>query len=101
MLLNVNLPNLPRDKIEGIEITRLGERTYVDRIEPGHDGKRQYHWIMRGKPEWKSVSGTDVWAIEKNRISITPLFGNPDGSSREWLKGISPQIFHKLVANKS
>ena len=97
VLLNVNLPNLPLDKLEGIEITRLGERKYVDRIEPGHDGKRQYHWIMRGKPEWKSASGTDIWALEKNKISITPLFGNPDGSSRDLLKKLTPRIFNKLV----
>src|SRR4030043_141762 len=80
ILLNVNLPNLPQDKLEGIEITRLGERKYVDRIEPGHDGKRQYHWILRGKPEWKAGSGTDIGALEKNKISVTPLFGNTDGS---------------------
>jgi len=99
MLLNVNLPNLPQDKLEGIEITRLGERKYVDRIEPGHDGKRQYHWIMRGKPEWKSDSGTDIWALEKNKISITPLFGNQDGSGRELLKRLVPHLFHKLLKN--
>jgi 5'-nucleotidase len=101
MLLNVNLPNLPPDKLEGIEITRLGERKYVDRIEPGHDGKRQYHWIMRGKPEWKSISGTDIWALEKNKISITPLFGNPDGSSRELLKRLAPQLFNKLLESNA
>jgi 5'-nucleotidase len=101
MLLNVNLPNLPKDKLEGIEITRLGERKYVDRIEPGHDGKRQYHWIMRGKPEWKSASGTDIWALETNKISITPLFGNTDGSSLELLKKLTPQLFNKLQENSS
>jgi len=96
MLLNVNLPNLPREKIEGIEITRLGERKYVDRIEPGHDGKRQYHWIMRGKSEWQSISGTDIRALEQNKVSITPLFGNPDGSSRELLKSLAPELFRKF-----
>ena len=100
MLLNVNLPNLPLEKIEGIEITRLGERTYADRIEPGHDGKRQYHWIMRGRSEWKSNAGTDIRALEQNRVSITPLFGNPDGSSREFLKSLTPELFRKLLDNK-
>lgn len=97
MLLNVNLPNLPPEKLEGIEITRLGERKYADRIEPGHDGKRQYHWILRGKSEWQTVSGTDIWALQQNRISITPLFGNPDGSSRELLKSLAPALFQTLV----
>ena len=100
MLLNVNLPDLPQENLEGIEITRLGERKYADRIEPGHDGKRQYHWIMRGKSEWQSTSGTDIWALEQNRISVTPLFGNSDGSSRELLKSLAPELFQKLVNNK-
>lgn len=97
MLLNVNLPNLPLGKLEGIEITGLGERKYADRIEPGHDGKRQYHWILRGKSEWDTIPGSDIWALGKNRISITPLFGNPDGSSRDFLSSLAPAIFQKLV----
>jgi 5'-nucleotidase len=97
MLFNVNLPNLPREKLDGIEITRLGEREYTDRIEPGHDGKRQYHWIMRGKSEWLSIPGTDIWALEHNKISVTPLFGNPDGSSRELLKSLASELFRKLL----
>jgi 5'-nucleotidase len=101
MLLNVNLPNLHQEKIEGIEITRLGERKYVDRIEPGHDGKRQYHWIMRGKPEWQSLSGTDIWALEQNKISLTPLLGNPDTSIQELLKSIVPELFRKMSNNQN
>ncbi|MFC2050305.1 hypothetical protein ACFLTN_03905, partial [Chloroflexota bacterium] len=95
--------NLPREKLEGIEITRLGERNYTDRIriEPGYDGKRQYHWIMRGKSEWQSISGTDIWALEQNKISVTPLFGNPDSSSRELLKSLAPELFRKLSENRN
>jgi 5'-nucleotidase len=100
LLLNVNLPNLPQDRLEGIEITNLGKREYADRIEPGHDGKRQYHWIMRGKPDWQVTSGTDIWALEQNKISITPLFGNSDGPSQELLKSLALELFHKLLNNK-
>ena len=71
--LNINLPNLPLEKIAGIEITRLGERSYMDNIKAGHDGKRKYYWIVRGKPDWKEVEGTDISALGKNKISITPL----------------------------
>jgi 5'-nucleotidase len=101
MLLNVNLPNVTRDKLEGIEITSLGERKYIDHIEPGHDGKRQYHWIMRGKPEWKIAPGTDIWAVERNKISVTPLFGNLDGQNRELIKEMVSRIFTKLQNNNS
>ncbi len=101
MLLNVNLPNLSQDRLEGIEITRLGERKYADRIEPGHDGKRQYHWIMRGKSEWYPVPGTDIWALEQNKISVTPLFGNPDRSGYDSLKRLTESVFRKLVGDSN
>jgi 5'-nucleotidase len=73
MLLNINLPNLPSDKIKGIELTRLARRNYADLIIEGHDGKRKYYWIARGEPQWDGDEGTDIWAIETGWISITPL----------------------------
>ncbi|MBI4308198.1 MAG: 5'/3'-nucleotidase SurE [Chloroflexi bacterium] len=73
LLLNVNLPNIPLEKLEGVSITRLGKRSYVDIIQEGYDGKRRWYWIRRGKPEWATEEGSDIWAIRNNRISITPL----------------------------
>jgi 5'-nucleotidase len=90
LLLNVNLPNLPQEKIEGIEITKLGERSYTDSINQGHDGKRDYYWIVRGVPEWGVSPGTDVWALEQNRISITSF---PDPND---LNGYNEQFFKEL-----
>jgi 5'-nucleotidase len=72
-LLNVNVPNLEKRKITGIQVTGLGERSYIDKIEKGHDGKRDYYWIVHGIPEWSVIPGTDVWALEQNMISITPF----------------------------
>ena len=92
-LLNINLPNLPLDKIAGIELTRLGERSYMDNIKAGHDGKRKYYWIVRGKPDWKEVEGTDISALGKNKISITPL--HSDLSSDIHLESLS-KVFSSL-----
>ena len=97
LLLNINLPNLPREEIEGIEITKLGEREYVDKIEPGHDGKRQYYWIMRGEPDWNMIPGTDVWALKQNRISITPLPNNTDNANHHFLGSLVPDLSRKLL----
>lgn len=73
ILLNINLPNLPLNQIKGIEVTQLGRRSYRDEIKDGHDGKRKYYWIVRGKPQWKPEEGTDIGALLKDKISITPL----------------------------
>ncbi len=96
-LLNVNLPNLPLDKITGIELTRLGERSYMDNIKAGNDGKRKYYWIVRGKPDRKEVEGTDISALGKNKISITPL--HSDMSSETHLESLGkafPPLFQGL-----
>lgn len=74
VFLNINLPNLPLEQIKGIEVTRLGRRSYSDEIQPGHDGKRDYYWIVRGRPEWLPEEGTDIWAFTNNKITITPLY---------------------------
>ena len=99
ILLNVNLPNLPLDRIQGIEVTRLGRRSYGDAIEEGHDGKRKYYWIVRGKPEWQPEEGTDIWAVLQDKISITPL--HSDMTSLDvlsCLRGLSPAILQDLIS---
>ncbi len=73
-LLNVNVPNLPMDEIAGTAVTRLGKRIYhqmtVERVDPR--GKK-YYWIGGGEPEWEHGEGTDFDAIDKKKVSITPL----------------------------
>ena len=73
-LLNVNLPPLQEQEIEGIDITCLSGRAYTDRIRGGDDGRRKYFWISRSKPPWEPpVEGTDIWTVRNKRVSITPL----------------------------
>ena len=98
-LLNINLPNLPLDKIQGIEVTQLGKRSYSDLIQEGHDGKRTYYWIVRGSARWRYDEGTDAWALNNDRISITPLHADltstlPLGP----MKSLSTAVFRELLA---
>jgi len=73
-LLNVNVPNLPVSEMLGTRITRLGKRIYhqmtVERIDPR--GKK-YYWIGGGEPDWEREEGTDLDAVDRNYVSITPL----------------------------
>lgn len=95
LLLNVNLPNLPPEKIGGIELTSLGERSYTDSIDQGHDGKRDYYWIVRGVPEWSVSPGTDVWAMEQNRISVTPYAGSLNGFDKQFFNEMATELLGK------
>lgn len=74
ILLNVNVPNLMSHKIEGIEFVSLGPRAYLANVERTGVGRRAHYWITHSGPSRDTVSeGTDVWAIENNRVAVTAL----------------------------
>jgi 5'-nucleotidase len=97
ILLNINLPNLPAERIKGIELTRLGQRSYADSIKPGYDGKREYYWIVRGNPHWIIQEGTDIEAIEAGKISITPLHSDLTGNwQTSLMENLRCSLLHEL-----
>lgn len=74
VLLNVNVPSLPRDQIAGVEITRLGRRTYRDQLIRRQDPfGRDYFWIGGEEPLGELEEGTDINAIAQRRVSVTPI----------------------------
>ncbi|MFC1988078.1 5'/3'-nucleotidase SurE [Chloroflexota bacterium] len=76
IFLNVNLPDLPLAGIKGLKVTRLASESHVDTVEEGHDGKREYYWLVRRRLDetTKNLENTvDIGAIEAGYISVTPL----------------------------
>lgn len=73
MLLNVNVPNLSACDIVGIDVTRISRKNYCDRIEKNYDSTGEYFIITRNDELDDAVPGTDLWAVENRRISVTPL----------------------------
>jgi 5'/3'-nucleotidase len=74
LLLNVNIPYLPVDKIKGIVVTRQGLRVYRDRLDRRVDPRgKPYYWIGGDAPTAIPDEGTDFSAIESGYVSITPL----------------------------
>ncbi len=73
-LLNVNFPNIPRDQISGIKITRQGKRMYENSIqELKNPWGEQYFWIGGGRTFWEHGDEADMEAVQENYISITPI----------------------------
>jgi 5'-nucleotidase len=71
-LLNVNCP---AGEPQGIEITRLGKRLYDDElklVEEDPDGRRRYE-IYGFEPSFEDEPGTDLVAVARGRIALTPL----------------------------
>jgi 5'-nucleotidase len=74
VLLNVNVPSIPRDAIKGVMVTRLGHRIYRDQlIERKDPFGRSYYWIGGDEPTGDAEEGTDIGALANGYISITPI----------------------------
>lgn len=73
-ILNVNVPDLPLDKIQGVEVTRLGKRHSAEPIVRDTDPRGQtIYWIGPAGPEQDAGPGTDFYAVNHGKVSITPL----------------------------
>lgn len=73
-LLNVNFPNLPREQIKGVMITRQGKGRYEEYFEKRVDPmNRSYYWLAGKKLFLDREEDIDEVAVKNNYISITPL----------------------------
>ena len=73
-LINVNLPNEPADRIQGVRVTRLGGRSYTESVRDTEERGRKQYWVSRDRPVQRDQGeDTDIWAVKHNLISITPI----------------------------
>ncbi|MBC6414098.1 MAG: 5'/3'-nucleotidase SurE [Chromatiales bacterium] len=73
-ILNINIPDLPYEQIVGTEITRLGARHKSDPVIETTDPQgNPIYWVGASGSEQDAGPGTDFYAINHNRVSITPL----------------------------
>ena len=73
-ILNVNVPDLPWDELQGYEVTRLGNRHRSEQVLKSQDPRgRTIYWIGGAGAEADCGPGTDFYATANNRVSVTPL----------------------------
>ena len=74
VFLNLNVPNLPLNELQGIKVCGLGRRHYTPLVEERHDPRHKpYYWIG-GEPLGAGMGeGTDGWWVSRGYASLTPL----------------------------
>ena len=73
-ILNINVPDIPIEQIEGYSLTRLGRRELPVNERNNTDAYgNEIHWVGPPPEPVLGEEGTDFDAISKNRVSITPL----------------------------
>lgn len=71
-LMNINIPH--GKNISGIRVTRQGRRIWKQAIQEITDPfGRLHYWIGGGTPLLDVGRDTDVYAVESNYISVTPI----------------------------
>jgi 5'-nucleotidase len=73
-ILNVNVPDVPWQGIQGWEATRLGHRHKSEPVIRMDDPRgRPIYWVGPPGSEQDAGPGTDFHAVKHQSVSITPL----------------------------
>ncbi len=90
-IININVPNLPRDQVRGIQLTRPGHRHYRNFVRECIDEEGNMSYIVGGDIQyWSKDDGTDFACVHAGSISISPLY--PDFMCDNTVKPISRWI---------
>jgi 5'-nucleotidase len=85
--LNVNIPAIDLDLINGIKVCRSAraywEEDFDERIDPYG---RKYYWLTGSLKNYDDGEDTDEWALANNYVSVVPI--HFDMTAHEHLKTI-------------
>ena len=74
VFLNVNLPDVTAGRVTGIEVTRQGRRKIGSDLAFGTDPRGEpYYWIGAQRREGHYRRGSDLEAVGRGAVSVTPL----------------------------
>jgi 5'-nucleotidase len=74
VLLNVNVPALPREEIKGVALTRQARSRWEEGFERRTDpADRPYYWLAGTFVNLDDGQETDLSAIERGYVSVTPI----------------------------
>jgi 5'-nucleotidase len=76
-LINVNFPAAFPESVRDIAVTSQGRRAIADNLTERLDPRgRPYYWIGPVREDGVAEPGTDLAAINENRVSVTPIYLN-------------------------
>ena len=74
LLLNVNVPDVAYDQLEGTEVTRLGRRHKAEAVVKSINPRGEtVYWVGAAGDAQDAGAGTDFHAVALRKVSVTPL----------------------------
>ena len=72
-LLNINIPNLPENKIKGVKIAATGYQIYSEEVVERQDIRgKSYYWVGGIYQGHRDIAGSDCNVVNEGYISIHP-----------------------------
>jgi len=74
LLLNVNVPDVAFERLEGMEVTRLGRRHKAEPVVKSSNPRGEtVYWVGAAGGAQDASDGTDFYAVANRKVSVTPL----------------------------
>lgn len=74
MLLNINVPDIPYEQLQGKVVTRLGKRHKAEPVIQSKSPRgEKLYWVGPAGSAQDAGEGTDFYAVANNKVSITAL----------------------------
>ena len=74
LLININVPDLPYEALQGIVVTRLGKRHKAEPVIKSTTPRGDtVYWVGAAGNAQDAGDGTDFYALEQRQVSLTPL----------------------------
>jgi len=74
LLLNVNVPDIPYERLRGLKVTRLGKRHKAEPVVKQQTPRNEtVYWVGAAGAAQDAGEGTDFHAVAHDHASLTPL----------------------------
>lgn len=99
-ILNINIPDLPAEQLQGVKFTTLGRRLKSENpVRTENPRGKTVYWIGRAGGPVDNVPGTDFHEVANGYISITPI--HADMTHRNVLDKLSTTSLIEISAQIS
>ena len=73
-LLNVTIPNIPKEEMKGVKITKQGSMYFIDNFEKVENSRGlESYWLTASQNDPDMSKDNDSVAVKEGFISVTPL----------------------------
>ena len=74
IILNVNIPNIPKKDIKGVKICRQAKANWVEKFDKRKNPQgKDYYWLTGKFVNLDHGEDTDEWALKNGYVSVVPV----------------------------